>query len=133
MKTVRIILLFPLALFRMLFILGVSAYVVAVGMVWLKIYGFSRRLQNWAMHTWGKSILWVCSVKVKKNESPLDQHFILMPNHRSYLDIFIVAAYTSTGFVAKAELKKWPFLKPGAKITNTILFPAPNCRAFLQP
>ena len=62
MKTVRIILLFPLALFRMLFILGVSAYVVAVGMVWLKIYGFSRRLQNWAMHTWGKSILWVCSV-----------------------------------------------------------------------
>lgn len=120
MKTVRIILLFPLALFRMLFILGVSAYVVAVGMVWLKIYGFSRRLQNWAMHTWGKSILWVCGVKVKKNESPLDQHFILMPNHRSYLDIFIVAAYTSTGFVAKAELKKWPFLKPGAKITNTI-------------
>ena len=120
MKTLRIILLSPLALLRLLFILLVSGYVVAIGTVWLWLSGFSRRLQNWAMHTWGKSILWVCGVKVNKNATPTDSHFILMPSHRSYLDIFIVAAYTSTGFVAKAELKNWPFLKSGAKITNTI-------------
>jgi 1-acyl-sn-glycerol-3-phosphate acyltransferase len=120
MRTARIILFFPLALIRLLSVLAVSAFVVMVGMVWLRFFGFSRRLQNWAMQTWGKSILWVCGVKVKKNESPIDSHFILMPNHRSYLDIFIVAAYTSAGFVAKAELKNWPLMKQGAKINNTI-------------
>lgn len=43
-----------------------------------------------------------------------------MPNHRSYLDIFIVACLTPAAMVAKAEIKKWPFIKLGAKITNIV-------------
>lgn len=44
-----------------------------------------------------------------------------MPNHRSYLDIFIVAGLTPAALVGKAELRKWPFGRLGAKITNSIL------------
>lgn len=120
MKILRIIFLSPLALFRLLFTLVISALVVVIGWVWLQLFGFSRKLQNWSMRTWGKSILFVCGIKTKKNEIPANSQFILMPNHRSYLDIFIVAALTPAAFVAKAELKKWPFLKTGAKLTNTI-------------
>jgi 1-acyl-sn-glycerol-3-phosphate acyltransferase len=120
MKTARFIIFFPLALFRLFFILSASAYVVGVGWFWLQLFGFSRKLQNWSMRTWGKSILFVCGIKINKNQIPENAHFILMPNHRSYLDIFIVSALTPSAFVAKSELKKWPFLKTGAKITNTI-------------
>jgi len=120
MKTARIIFLFPLAFLRLILILLISGYVVVVGWFWLKLKGFSMPLQNWAMRTWGKSILFVCGIKVDKNKLPENSHFILMPNHRSYIDIFIVAAFTPAAFVAKAELKNWPFLKTGAKITNTI-------------
>lgn len=120
MKTALIILLSPLALFRLLFILFVSAYVVMVGLVWLKFFGFSRKLQNWSMRTWGKSILFVCGIKIKRNQIPENSHFILMPNHRGYLDIFIVAALTPAAFIAKAEIKRWPFMKIGARLTNTI-------------
>ncbi|SHJ49858.1 1-acyl-sn-glycerol-3-phosphate acyltransferase [Tangfeifania diversioriginum] len=120
MKTARIIFLFPLAFLRLVLILLISGYVVVVGWFWLQLKGFSMPLQNWAMRTWGKSILFVCGIKVDKNELPDNSHFILMPNHRSYIDIFIVAAFTPAAFVAKAELKNWPFLKTGAKITNTI-------------
>jgi 1-acyl-sn-glycerol-3-phosphate acyltransferase len=120
MKTARIILLVPLAFFRLVFVLFVTALVTFAGWFWLKLFGFSRKLQNWSMHTWGKSILFVCGIKIKRNQIPENSHFILMPNHRSYLDIFIVAALTPAAFVAKAELKKWPFMKTGAKITNTI-------------
>lgn len=120
MKTLRVILLSPLALVRLLFILTISAYVVGIGMIWLKFCGFSRKLQYRTFRTWGKSILFVCGIKVNSNEIPNHSHFILMPNHRSYLDIFIVSAVTPAAFVAKAELKNWPLLKPGAKITNTI-------------
>jgi len=120
MKTARIIFLFPLAFLRLILILLISGYVVIVGSFWLKLKGFSMPLQNWAMRTWGKSILFVCGIKVDKNELPENSHFILMPNHRSYIDIFIVAAFTPAAFVAKAELKNWPFLKTGAKITNAI-------------
>ncbi|WP_372949867.1 lysophospholipid acyltransferase family protein [Mariniphaga sp.] len=120
MKIARIILLAPLALFRFLFILVISTFVVVTGWFWLQHFGFSRKLQNWSMRTWGKSILFVCGIKIRRNQIPENSHFIVMPNHRSYFDIFIVAALTPAAFVAKAELKKWPLLKGGAKITNTI-------------
>ena len=44
-----------------------------------------------------------------------------MPNHRSYIDIFIVAGLTPAALVGKAELKRWPFGKLAAMITNSIL------------
>jgi 1-acyl-sn-glycerol-3-phosphate acyltransferase len=90
------------------------------GWCWLQLFGFSRKLQNRVQKIWGKSILFICGIRVNKNEVPETAHFILMPNHRSYIDIFIVAAFTPAAFVAKGELKKWPFLKLGAKLTNSV-------------
>lgn len=121
MKILRIIFLFPLALFRLLFVSFMSGYVVIVGWFWLKFFGFSKRLQRWVMHTWGKSILFVLGIKIDRNQLPEIQNFILMPNHRSYLDIFIVAALTPAAMVGKEEIKKWPFGKLGVKVTNSIL------------
>ena len=44
-----------------------------------------------------------------------------MPNHRSYIDIFIVTALTPAAMVGKAELKKWPLGNLGVKLTGSIL------------
>ena len=120
MKTARIILLAPLAFFRLVFILFVTALVTFTGWIWLELFSFSRKLQSWSMRTWGKSILFVCGIKIKRNQIPENSQFILMPNHRSYLDIFILAALTPAAFVAKAEIKRWPFMKIGARLTNSI-------------
>ncbi len=54
------------------------------------------------------------------NSIPENMNFILMANHRSYLDIFIVARYTPSALVAKAEVKNWPLIKTGAKLTKII-------------
>jgi 1-acyl-sn-glycerol-3-phosphate acyltransferase len=98
-----------------------SGYVVFVGWIWLKLFGFSQRLQHWVMQTWGNSILFVLGIKINRNELPKNKNFILMPNHRSYIDIFIVAALTPAAMVGKEEIKKWPFGKLGIKVTNSIL------------
>ncbi|WP_297091142.1 lysophospholipid acyltransferase family protein [uncultured Draconibacterium sp.] len=121
MNIFRIIFLAPLALIRLLFVVLVSAYVTIVGWFWLKTKGFSRSLQQWVIGTWGRSILFVCGIKTDQNELPQTQNFILMPNHRSYIDIFIVAGLTPAAMVGKAELAKWPFGALGAKVTNSIL------------
>ena len=55
-----------------------------------------------------------------------------MPNHRSYIDIFIVAAFTPSAMVGKAELEKWPFGKIGQKITNSILVDRKNSRSMIN-
>lgn len=120
MKILRIIFLSPLALLRLLFVVFMSGYVVAVGWCWLNIWGFSQRLQKWVMRTWGKSIMFFLGIRINRNELPQSSNFILMPNHRSYIDIFIVAGLTPAAMVGKAEIKKWPFGKLGAKVTNSI-------------
>lgn len=121
MKFLRIAFFSPLAFFRLIFVVFMSGYVVAVGWFWLKISGFSQRLQQWVMRTWGKSIMFFLGIKTDRNELPKNKNFILMPNHRSYIDIFIVAGLTPAAMVGKAELKKWPFGKLGVKVTNSIL------------
>lgn len=121
MKTLRIIFLSPLALIRLFFVVFMSGYVVVIGWVWLRMFGFSQRLQQWVMRTWGRSITFFLGIKIDRNELPKNRNFILMPNHRSYLDIFIVAGLTPAALVGKAELRKWPFGRLGAKITNSIL------------
>jgi len=72
------------------------------------------------MKIWGRAIMFICGIKVTRNKIPSDGNFILMPNHRSYIDIFLVAAFTPSAFVGKAELMRWPFLRTGAKLTNSI-------------
>lgn len=132
MKILRIILLFPLALIRLLFVVFMSGYVVTVGWVWMKLFGFSTTLQRWVMRTWGKSILFFLGLKIISNEIPENKNFILMPNHRSYLDIFIVAALTPAAMVGKAELKKWPLGKLGVKVTGSILVDRSEIKSLVQ-
>jgi 1-acyl-sn-glycerol-3-phosphate acyltransferase len=132
MKLLRIIFLFPLALIRFLFVFFISGYVVTVGWVWLKLFGFSQRLQRWVMHTWGNGILFFLGIKIFRNELPKNKNFILMPNHRSYIDIFIVAALTPASIVGKEELKKWPFGKLGVKVTNSILVDRSELKSLIK-
>lgn len=121
MKIVLTILLSPLALIRLILFVLLTAYIVIVGSIWLKVFGFSRKLQRWMQKNWGKTALFVCGFKLNKNEIPKNSNFILMPNHRSYVDIFIVAALTPSAMVGKAELAKWPFGKMAVRASNSIL------------
>jgi 1-acyl-sn-glycerol-3-phosphate acyltransferase len=132
MKILRIIFLSPLALLRLIYVVFISGYVVLVGWFWLKFFGFSRRLQQWVMHTWGNSTMFIWGIKVDKNELPKNGNFILMPNHRSYIDIFIVAGLTPAALVGKAEIKKWPFGKLGARVTNSILVDRKEIKSMIK-
>ncbi len=84
------------------------------------------------MGTWGRSITFFLGIKIDRNELPKTNNFILMPNHRSYLDIFIVAGLTPSAMVGKAEIKKWPFGKLGAKVTNSILVNRTEMKSMLE-
>ncbi len=95
------------------------------------MFGFSRNLQHWVLLSWGKTILFICGVKVNRNSLPGNDNFILMPNHRSYLDIFIVASLTPSSFVGKSELRNWPFGKTAVKISNLILVDRKDTRSLL--
>lgn len=132
LTTTRIVLFFPLALLRLILIFILSLLTVISGWVWLRLFGFSRKLQSAVMQAWGKSALFICGIKVNKNRIPQTENFIIMPNHRSYIDIFLIAAYTPAAFVAKAELRFWPLLKTGARLSNTIFVARSDIKSLIS-
>ncbi len=132
MRTFRIVLFAPLALLRLIFVVFISAYVAVIGWIWLITKGFSNKLQHWVLQTWGKSCLFILGIQMKHNKLPKIENFILMPNHRSYLDIFVVASLIPATMVSKAELKNWPMGKLGAKITNLILVDRSEIKSLIK-
>ena len=131
MKQLITILFFPLALIRLLLVLIATAVISIAGLITLWMKGFSRNLQNWVLFTWGKTVLFICGVRINRNNLPGMDNYILMPNHRSYLDIFIVASLTPSSFVGKSELRRWPFGKTAVKISNLILVDRKDTRSLL--
>ncbi|NQU86298.1 MAG: 1-acyl-sn-glycerol-3-phosphate acyltransferase [Mariniphaga sp.] len=121
MKILRIIFLFPLALIRLFLVLFFTLFIVTFGIWKRKKYGYSRELQVWSMRTWGTYMLWATGVKVEINNQPKIDNYIVMPNHRSYIDIPLIVKLHQGTLVGKAEVGKWPMARSAAKITNPIL------------
>jgi 1-acyl-sn-glycerol-3-phosphate acyltransferase len=121
MKTVRAIIFFPLALARLFLIVFFTFSLMLIGLRKLKKNGFSRELQIWAMHTWGTWILWAMGVKVEIKRQPEPANQIIMPNHRSYIDVPLIVKYNQGTLIGKVEVEKWPMAKAAIRITNPIM------------
>jgi 1-acyl-sn-glycerol-3-phosphate acyltransferase len=125
------ILLFPLALVRFVLLLIVSFFFMISVMIEDKISGKTKKFNLWSMRNWGKTLLLILAIRVKKNLINFPDKFILMPNHRSYIDIFLMAAYSPSVFVAKEELKTWPLLGPAVKAGRLILVKRDDMKSLL--
>lgn len=121
MRIVKSIAHFPLAVTRFVLLIVITFYYITVGYAKLKRNGFSRGLQQWEMRSWGNAILWVMGIRIKLSGQPNDGNFILMPNHRSYVDIPLIVKFFQGTLVGKMEVGKWPMARTAAKITRPIL------------
>ena len=71
--------------------------------------GQSRR--NGHIRRWSRRLLRICNVSVEQ-EGGADAlaHAMIVANHVSWLDIFVINALHPSRFVAKAEIRAWPVL-----------------------
>jgi len=132
MKILKRILGYPLAFIRLILLLLATLIIAVTGWMRVVLFGFSRRIQHWVLRNWGNSLCFILGIRIDRNELPKNDNFILMPNHRSYLDIFIFSGLTPASFVGKAELRNWPFGKVATKITNLILVDRNNSRSLIR-
>ena len=89
-----------------------------------------RRLSQWCMQTWARSICWAAGVRivVHGGEHILrDRGAVYASNHVSWFDIFAIASvlprYT---FVAKAELRRIPIFGWGAEACGVVFLEREN-------
>lgn len=111
---------YPLLLFRLLIFVVLTlgcTLTVLLGRVVGQPHTFSLAVQQF----WCRAMLWSWGVRtVLHGEPPIGSGALIMSNHQSYLDIWLIPKYTISVFVAKAEVRKMALVGWGASAVNTV-------------
>lgn len=88
---------------------------VAITVSVLSILGMSQFAGRYVAKFWGRAILWITPVKVRKIGQlhiQAEQSYVVVANHQSMYDILLVYGYLPLDFkwVMKIELRKMPFV-----------------------
>ncbi|MFL6675636.1 MAG: lysophospholipid acyltransferase family protein [Massilia sp.] len=69
------------------------------------------RLRERLTRSWSRRLLRICRVKVEQAPGAAALgHALIVANHVSWLDIFVINSLHPCHFVAKAEIRRWPVL-----------------------
>nr|WP_315846811.1 1-acyl-sn-glycerol-3-phosphate acyltransferase [uncultured Achromobacter sp.] len=76
------------------------------------VYPFLRpKSRAWLNRTWSRALMAACGLRVVfKGEPRLTGPVLLVANHVSWIDIFVLNSARATSFVAKSEIRSWPVI-----------------------
>ena len=79
---------------------------------WLRYPSLSETEQHAQKLRWSTKLLSILSVSVRENNlaANLPQRCMLALNHISWIDIFVIDARFPATFIAKSEVRNWPFV-----------------------
>jgi 1-acyl-sn-glycerol-3-phosphate acyltransferase len=101
----RLLLLIPRCLLVVLLIL------LGLSLVWT-VYPISGDAgRDFLNRTWSRCLLWICAIEVRVLGTPHMRGAVLVvSNHVSWIDIFVINSVRPTAFVAKSEIRRWPIV-----------------------
>ncbi len=70
----------------------------------------NRKFNKKVVNYWSKLLCYVCGLKIKQKGKIQKNPVLIVANHISWIDIPVIHCYKLVGYVAKAEIEKWPFL-----------------------
>lgn len=59
---------------------------------------------------WSRLLLAIVGVRLKREGQSITPGSLLIANHVSWLDIFVINAVTPSAFISKAEVRQWPLI-----------------------
>ena len=108
-----------LSRFTFLIIWVVLGFIALLFISPLRTSNIKKKIINY----WSKILLSLVRLRVicrgEKNELPA-YPFIVVANHISWLDIFVLLSVLPVSFIAKIEIKKWFFLGGLVEMAGTI-------------
>ena len=113
--SVKPVLAFRLARVALHVVTGMA--ICALLFPWLSSAGRERQTRRWS-----RQLLGMCGVSVEHTpgSAPALAHAMVVANHVSWLDIFVINALHPCRFVAKAEIRAWPMMGWLAEKAGTV-------------
>ncbi len=119
--------------YRVFFIAGflincflLLAFLSLLGLIpsplWKSLPIYLSQAKTWITHKSFRIIANIAGLSVTSegfSELP-DQPYILLANHVSYWDIIAIISITPINFIAKEEVRSWPFFGPFARMCEVI-------------
>ena len=78
------------------------------------------RARRWVKRVWGRGVMRVTGVRVVTEGQAPPAGVLVVSNHLGYLDIPVLDSVTPMVFVARADLRRWPFWGFMATVGGTI-------------
>lgn len=69
-----------------------------------------EKLRGYLLKGWGKTCCWMLGAEVEANNQAPEPPFLLVSNHLSYIDVFVLFSQLRCLFVAKSDVKAWPLI-----------------------
>ena len=79
-----------------------------------------ERLDHRTIRAWSAVMVWLFGFRVRRNGTPLPGAVLFVANHVSWIDITLLHSQRMMGFVAKAEIARWPVVGWVASQGSTI-------------
>src|SRR5712691_7071405 len=98
-------------LLRLLRLARLALHLVrGLAIAWLRFPRLSEAQKHAEKRRWSNRLLSILSVSVRERNAPkeLPGRCMLVLNHISWLDIFVVDARFPATFIAKSEVRSWP-------------------------
>ena len=102
------------------------AHGLALALVYPRLTPALRRR---ILQRWSSDLLHIFNVEMASTGHPLPARGLIVSNHISWLDIFVLNALMPMRFVAKAEVRHWPLLGWLCARAGTLFIERGNARA----
>jgi 1-acyl-sn-glycerol-3-phosphate acyltransferase len=117
-RALRYVLRVPLLLLHLL--LGLPLTLLAINPLTRRLRIGGVRLDHRAIRAWQGGLLRIFGFSIRQFGAPLEGGVLFVANHVAWLDISLLHSRHVVGFVAKAEISRWPLIGWLASRAGTI-------------
>lgn len=112
---------FLIASIRLLLIAVLTLLTVIVALPIFHLSGKAKWVTHATEMSWARAALFILNVRVQHYGDLPQQKVIVMPNHQTFLDIFVIFASYPSSILAMKEIGSWPILKHAIALGRIIL------------